>query len=119
LKEDEEDEDRDEAMDMDEDNDGPGSPTHSPDDHPDTESANGTDARLTQDAPNKGSLTRDALRDLKVKDKQKKAKEKAKIDLLLAPARGHPPSIYYLPAILLPSQRRFLEKRKAAVSSLF
>src|ERR1700742_1238208 len=51
-------------------------------------------------------------RDRETKERQRRAKEKAKIDLLLAPARGHPAAVYYLPAILLPSQRRFMEKRR-------
>lgn len=37
-------------------------------------------------------------------------------DVLSGPARSHPPPIYFLPAILLPSQRAFIDKKKAAVS---
>ena len=32
--------------------------------------------------------------------------------------RQHPPPLYYLPAILLPSQKAFLEKRKKEVRIL-
>jgi hypothetical protein len=60
------------------------------------------------------SIRRD--RDRETKERQRRAKEKAKIELLMAPARGHPPAIYYLPKVLLPSQRRFIDKRKEAVS---
>jgi len=34
---------------------------------------------------------------------------------VLEPSRSHPPSLYYLPAILTPSQEAFIAKRKAEV----
>lgn len=40
---------------------------------------------------------------------------KPSINPLAPPPRTHPPPLYYLPAILLPSQAAFLEKRQAEV----
>lgn len=40
---------------------------------------------------------------------------KAKPDPLKLPSRSHPPPIYFLPAILLPSQRAFIDRKKEAV----
>lgn len=107
-------------MDMDDDrgddrmDDGPASDSRPRDDgEPKTpleESGKPTDSSNIRE-----SLRRD--RDRETKERQRRVKEKAKIDLLLAPARGHPPAIYYMPKILLPSQRRFVERRREAVSA--
>lgn len=109
-----------EAMDMDEDQDpprsrsDPASPRASP-----PHDSNGNDNIVDKVTP--AISTREQVRrarEAEAKERQKRAREKAKIDLLFAPARGHPPSLYYLPAILLPSQRRFLERRKHVVRFL-
>jgi len=125
LKEDDEEEDQ--VMDLDggidgknNENEGRASPTQ-PDeiDNENTDIADGADGQNAEDTVS-GRL-RERLRrerDVETKERQKRAKEKAKVDLLLAPARGHPPALYYLPAILLPSQRRFMEKRREAITKV-
>jgi hypothetical protein len=47
-----------------------------------------------------------------------KKKSKPKPDPLRLPPRQHPPHIFYLPAILLPSQKAFIDRRKAEVTVL-
>jgi hypothetical protein len=46
---------------------------------------------------------------------KEKEEKKSIAQVLRNPPRMHPPPLYYLPAKLLPSQERFLEKRKKEV----
>ncbi|EIW80136.1 hypothetical protein CONPUDRAFT_36976, partial [Coniophora puteana RWD-64-598 SS2] len=50
---------------------------------------------------------------MKTEDSQAEGRPPVK---LTSPSRSHPPPLYYLPAVLLPSQEAFLTRRKAEVS---
>ncbi|KAF8991500.1 hypothetical protein BDQ17DRAFT_279284 [Cyathus striatus] len=52
----------------------------------------------------------------KEKEKEKESGKKNVTVVLKNPPRMHPPPLYYLPAKLLPSQEKFLERRKKEVS---